>query len=162
MEFKNPVFVAMTLSDSKSNSLDNSSALDKAHISLTWLGKPSKEVFDNLIQDLMEFGKSNPLIEFEFGEFDIYGKPEEIANKRGLQVRKCKVTDPKIYEKLLQLHLKYYYHEEGEAEERKSRPSFHVTVGKMSKEDIEKLTTVRASSIYVKELGGLKLFVLEL
>ena len=124
------------------------------HITVTWLGKITMEKLEDLCQDLSNVTKLPLLI--KFNNFDTLGKPEDIAKGRGLLVRKCELLDKKYQSQLLEFHKKWYYHEEGEAEERKTNVKYHVTVspGKISKEVLEQLSEVSCTDIYIKQVGG--------
>lgn len=136
------------------------------HITLTFAGRRTLQEVESLEADvhalrlmigLVTHEKKTERhgIEFEFGEWTILGKPDEIAAGRGLEARKCRVVDPLVDQLLVALHRKWYYHEAGEAEERKVRQHFHVSVNPakgVTRDTVDTLTRVTCptSSIFVK------------
>lgn len=124
----------------------------KAHVTVTWLGKHEKssEFLEELNKDLATLKQSCATIILKFGEWTIFGKSKEIDQGRGLMVRKCEVVDEKQAQLLNEFHKKWYHHEDGEAEERKSRQSLHVSVGKMTKQEIDELDVVECDTLFLK------------
>ena len=121
-----------------------------AHMTITFLGKPDLAKLETIVKDL-EFIRtgienSSQQLHLEFTEWAVLGKPIDIAAGKGLRVRKCLISDPTIESLFVDFHQKHYFHAPGEAEERKLRPQFHVTVGKISESDLSKLFKVDFSA----------------
>lgn len=124
----------------------------EAHMTLVFLGIPSMEnliLIENDLKVMKE--KINNIInegkfELKFlDEWKTFGNTEDIAAGLGVRVRKCKLLNNEIQTIFLEFYKKYYFHAEGEAEERKLGPQYHVTVGKISREQLEQMDIVNLS-----------------
>lgn len=124
----------------------------EAHVTITWLGKHqrSNQELEELKIDVENLKKLCPIV-LKFGEWATFGKPEDIKKGAGILVRKCKIVDEKQAQAFLSFHKKWYHHEQGEDEERKSRQSFHVSVSlKLSEQEIAKFDEAECNNIFFK------------
>ena len=135
--------------------------MEGQHITLTWLGPRTQA---ELNQIWAEVATTIPAkLSFEFpvpSVWRTFGKPADIAVGRGVQVRPCKPVDGES--QLVELHHRWYYHQEGEAEERKDRPSWHLTAkSAQDKEQIDKLQGPnQCATVFLKQAGGPRAFEL--
>lgn len=140
-----PAFVALSLDYLE---------LAKAHITLTWLGKVDAEQLKQIIKDLEELIVKIKSMTLKFGSFKVLGKPEDIEAGKGLTTRVCVLEEADLMDIILPFYKKHYFHEAGEDEARKVKPTFHITVNeKAPKEIVEKLDKVKVNSIFVKADG---------
>jgi hypothetical protein len=123
------------------------------HVTLTWIGGQRNEQEQKEIQKDVDKIKQLGPITFQFDEWVTLGKPDEIKQGNGKKARKCHVVDEKMNDVLQTFHRKWYFHEQGEDESRKERQLFHITVGKMSFEEIDKLDKVSSDQLFVKGLS---------
>lgn len=132
----------------------NAAKLHNAHVTWVYLGPKSPEEITKIVQDAKDLLRTVKEIELEFGDWGKLGKPAELEAGGGVEVRHCKLVNPATKALLEQFYTRYYWHGEGEAEERKLGPSYHLTVTKdVDRSSVEELKTVNVDRVFCKVKG---------
>lgn len=124
-----------------------------AHMTLAWCGFLTDEKLTELKHQvkLLKLKLQECKCQIEFlDQWKTFGKDEDIKQGRGVQVRLCRVLPEFLNVDLLEFYKQWYHHDVGEPEEKRHKPNYHVTLGKISREDLEKLTIVDGTDIFVK------------
>lgn len=123
----------------------------KSHITITWLGNRTPDELKRIEEDVEAVKKLMP-VTVVLTDYNTYGKPEDIKKGKGITIRKAVIEEKEAYEALQSLHRKWYFPNPGEAEERKLRQSYHVTVGKVTREEIDGYTrfVCTAGDLFIK------------
>lgn len=126
----------------------------KAHMTITWMGCPSEDKILEIERDVYHLQTELSGIVYDpaytgkmeivfLDEWETLGKPDDIKAGKGVEVRRCAITDPRLVEMIHAFHLRWYHHEAGEDEARKTKIRFHVSVSsKITREELAALKRV--------------------
>lgn len=132
--------------------------LQSAHITVAWCGALTDEEIKVLQEDVLILSKdirASGGAEVQFDEFARFGSIDELKQETGgVTVRKCHVVSAITNALLQKFYVKHYFHEDGEVEERKLRPSYHLTLKPdVSRETVGRLDLEKIECIFVKCKG---------
>jgi hypothetical protein len=112
-----------------------------AHVTITFLGHPDAKKQADIERDFYHLKADIDAricvpshlgdLQLVFSDqWDTLGKSDDIKAGKGVKVRYVTLNDPAIVKACEEFHIKWYHHEPGEDETRKTRLSMHVSVGK--------------------------------
>lgn len=131
-------------------------ASNLGHITITWVGQRDANELVKIIEDIDKMGEAlfhlNTTLKLD--EWKQLGKPADIAVGKFTDARLCHVDDEVV--KLLEVfHKKWYYHEDGEAPERKDKITLHISASeKASKDRLSKIKEIVPEKLFIKRVGG--------
>jgi hypothetical protein len=127
-----------------------------AHFTLAWMDVRTAAEVEEAVADARILQAKLLPLRLRGGPFrGDFGKPEDVRAGKGIWARVYEPEfSPEQKDALMTFYRKWYFHREGEAEERKRGPTFHLTVDRpLPKSAIAELDTIECLTLFIKATG---------